>query len=637
MNFRGELIFIKQLGIRILGLLFIWMICRILFYAFNAASFPVEGIWDFLKLLFFGIRFDLAAISYVNALLALSYIFPFPIRKNATYRVIQRWVFILFNSIALASEVIDMGYFQFSFRRAIGTDLNLIGETTNMTGQFLSDFWYLILIFVGLVAALNFIYKKTILSYPTTNSTWWIQALLFPIMTGVMIIAMRGGVQLRPVMSLTTAEYVEDMRLMPLQTNTTLNLLFSVQQNFIEERNYLSEPEAEQLFPIYHAPTPQDSFKKENVFIIVLESFGKEHIGFFNPSENGEVIYEQSPTPFLDSLMQESWYFENAFAVGTRSTQGITAIAASIPALMENALMFSAYQGNQLDGMADYLAKKGYASGFFHGSNPGSMEFERFSKMIGYQNFYDRTAYPDQTHYDGNWGIWDVPFFQFALEKTNEYKEPFTSLLFSLSSHHPYHVEDFFEKKYPKEDALLRSIRYTDYALAEFFKTAKTMDWYDNTLFIITADHIGRTKIKKYKTLAGVYQIPLLFFKPNSKLQGKNSQVVQQIDVLPTILDYLNYDEPYVAFGKSALDTLTQKYAYMYGGGFHQILNDSLLLSFDQENIVGLFNYKKDVLLKNDIKNIDTDVKSLLEKQLKAAIQVHHRAMIRNELLPKKK
>jgi len=626
MKLRGELFFVKQLGLRFIGLLFVWMICRISFYIFNMDSFPIDGVWNFVKLLFFGLRFDLAALVYVNSLLALTYIIPFSFRKNTTYQKVQKWIFILTNSIALIFEVGDMGYFRFAFRRAIGSDLNLIGETTNMVFQFFYDFWYLIILYGLMVSLLNFIYQKTTLPTPAIKFNFLIQTFIFPVIVGLLILGMRGGIQLRPIMALTAAQYVDDMRLMPLQSNTSLSLLFSIQQNFIEEKNYMSKEEEAKLFSFSKNPTPKSEFKKENIFIIVLESFGKEHIGFFND-------YEKSPTPFIDSLMLESWYFDNAYAVGTRSTQGIAAISASVPALMDNALTFSPYQGNRLDGIAAHLEKKGYASGFFHGSNPGSMEFERFSKLTGYQNFYDRTAYPNQEDYDGNWGIWDAPFFQFTAKKVNQYQQPFTALLFSLTSHHPYYVEDFFEKKHREEKPILRAIRYTDYALQQFFETAKKMDWYDNTLFIITADHIGKRAIKKYGTTVGMYQIPLLFYKPNSDLKGKNSHIVQQTDILPTVLDYLNFDEPYFSSGESALDTLADKNAYMYSSQIYQILNDSLILSFNQKETIGVYNYKKDVFLRDDLKDGNAPVNILLENKLKAVIQAHHQAMINNQLV----
>lgn len=626
MKLKDELFFVKQLGLRFLGLLFVWMICRILFYIFNADAFPISDVFSFFKLLFFGLRFDLAALVYVNSLLAITYIIPFSFRKNQVYQQFQKWVFILTNSIALAFEVGDMGYFRFAFRRAIGSDLNLIGETTNMAFQFVYDFWYLLIVYILMVLLLQYVYKKTTLNIPSFKLNFIPQILIFPFIIGLLVIGMRGGVQLRPVMSLTAAQYVDDMRLMPLQSNTTLNLLFSVQQNFIKEQQYLSLAEEKKWCSFFKYPSPKENFTPTNVFIIVLESFGKEHIGYFND-------YEKSPTPFIDSLMQESWYFENAYAAGTRSTQGIAAISASVPALMDNALIFSPYQGNRLDGIAAHLGKKGYSSGFFHGSNPGSMEFERFSKLTGYQKFYDRTAYPNQDDYDGNWGIWDVPFFQFTANEVNQYPEPFTALLFSLTSHHPYYVEKYFEEKYPDEKPILRAVRYTDYALQQFFETAKKMDWYENTLFVVTADHIGKRAIKKYGTIAGMYQIPLFFFKPNSDLKGKNSRIIQQTDVLPTVLDYLNFDQPFFSTGESALDSLADRNAYMYSNQIYQILNDSLILSFNQKETFGVYNYKKDVFLQENIFNKNDSVNKLLETKLKAVIQAHHRAMINNQLI----
>ena len=226
-----------------------------------------------------------------------------------------------------------------------------------------------------------------------------------------------------------------------------------------------------------------------------------------------------------------------------------------------------------------------------------------------------------------------MPFFQFTAKEVDKYPQPFTALLFSLSSHHPYHVEQFFEEKYPEEKPILRAIRYTDFALQQFFETAKKMDWYDNTLFIITADHIGKRAIKKYGTAAGMYQIPLFFYKPNSDLKGKNSRIIQQTDILPTVLDYLNFDQPFVSFGASAFDTLADRNAYMYSGGFYQIMNDSLLLSFDQKNTIGVYNYKKDVFLKDDLNDKKQPVNILLENKIKAVVQAHHRAMINNQLV----
>ena len=629
MKGKRELFYFKQLGIRLIGLLILWAICRMGFYVFNQSSFPIENSSELVKIFFYGIRFDLASIIYVNLLFALFCLLPFSFRKNQIYQKIQRYIFILFNGVALYFEVVDIGYFRFAFRRFIGSDLFLVSETTHLFFQFIKDFWYLALLYFALLWALHFIYKKTNFSKPSEELTRWKQITIFISAIVLLLIGARGGVQIRPIMALTAAQYVKDTRLMPLQSNTTLNILFSAQQRFVEQKEFFKKEKLNQLFSLEKNPQPKEAFKKENVFIIVLESYGKEAVGYFND-------YENSPTPFLDSLMTEGWNFENAYASGIRSTQGIAAITAGIPALMDDPIMFSAYQGNQINGLPKILEKQDYTNAFFHGSNPGSMEFERFSKIIGYQDFYDRTHYPNQADYDGSWGIWDIPFFQFTLKEVDKFNKPFTALLFSLTSHHPYEVEDWFEKKHPDEKPIFRAIRYTDFALRKFFETAKKMDWYDNTLFIITADHLGRTTQKKYRTSSGIYAIPLLFFKPNAIPKKKDARVIQQIDIMPTVLDYLNNDEPYRTFGTSALDTIAHRYAFTFRNGIYQIIDNDFSYTTDLEEPIGLYQYPIDSLFTYDYKGDELEHLRRLDEQLKGVIQVHHDAMINNTLSRRK-
>ncbi len=625
-----EFRYLKQLFGRFVGLLSIWALCRLAFYIFNSDSFPTTSPSEFGQIFFFGIRFDLAAIAYVNLLFAFLSLLPFPFRSQAFFQNILKLVFISFNGIALLFEIADIGYFPFSFRRFIGSDFSLLSETPHLFTQFLGDFWYLALLYLILVALLFLLFERTQIKSTTKGETLWKQVSLFIIGMALIILGARGGWQIRPLMALNAAQYVKDMRLISLQSNSTLNLLFSAQQKFIEEKFFFEEQALKQIFLTKKKTTNKEPFKKKNIFIIVLESFGQEAVGFFNSNPT-------SYTPFLDSLIQKSWYFENAFANGTRSTQGIAAITAGVPALMEDPIMFSAYQGNQLNGIPNLLQSKGYSSAFFHGSNPGSMEFDQFSKLVGYQKSYDRTHYPNQEAYDGQWGIWDDPFFQFTISEINKLEQPFTSLLFSLTSHHPYQTEQWFEEKFPDDDPILRSIRYTDYSLQHFFAEAKNTDWFDETLFIITADHTGQSKNQKYQTNVGRYRIPLLFYHPNSNLKRKDSKVIQQLDILPTVLDYLNYDQNYLSFGQSAFDTLHTGLAFNYSNGIYQLITDSLSLTSDLDDPIGLFRYQTDSLLRQNLKSdLSKDV-NVLEIQLKAIVQTHHQAMIHNQLIIRKK
>ena len=607
-----------------LALIFLlFSLIRGCFFLYNQGSFPEVSTAELTKIFFYALRFDAAAIIYINGLFILGSLLPIPWRRQAFYQKMLLWFYLLPNAIALGFELIDIGFFRFAFRRTIGSDLSLFQNTAGMIPSFVAEYWYLLVLFAGLLYLLYYWFRKTQKPFPSTQALpQWSIFLLSCLLFGI---GARGGLQLRPLMPLTAANYVSDMRLIPLMTNTSLHLIFSSQQRFLKEKNYFSEANLEQHFSLHRHYVENSGIRGKNVLIIVLESFGQEHVGFYTPQE-------KSYTPFLDSLIQKGTYFEESFANGLRSTQGIVSITAGIPALMNDPLMFSAYQSNQVAGLAQILGAEGYQTAFFHGANPGSMEFERFSKLTGFQSYHDRRSYPEPADYDGQWGIWDAPFFQYTAQSINQFDKPFCALLFSLTSHHPYRVPADFEQQYPEEPKLLRSVRYTDHALRTFFETAQKMPWYENTLFVITADHIGKGKKAFYKTKLGKFRIPIILFDPLQETAGQEKGFIQQIDIMPTVLDYLGYNQPFRCFGYSALREDRPNLAYQYSSNLFQIADSTHCLLFDEHQTIGLYNYQQDALLQENLTGTLPPIQSRLEEQLKAIIQVHHRAMVRNEL-----
>jgi phosphoglycerol transferase MdoB-like AlkP superfamily enzyme len=169
---------------------------------------------------------------------------------------------------------------------------------------------------------------------------------------------------------------------------------------------------------------------------------------------------------------------------------------------------------------------------------------------------------------------------QYFAKKLNKKKEPFFTTFFSLSSHPPYVLPKDYEHNHNKID-ILETIQYSDYALQQFFKSIENEDWYKNTLFIVTADHTsGVSYNKKYKNRIGRYAIPLLLFKGDGSLKGVNNNIVQQIDIMPTLLEKIHYNKPYLAFGKSilskeswAISKLNNNYCFITNEG---LINNKL-------------------------------------------------------------
>ena len=216
------------------------------------------------------------------------------------------------------------------------------------------------------------------------------------------------------------------------------------------------------------------------------------------------------------------------------------------------------------------------------------------------------------------------------------FKQPFMTALFSASSHHPFRVPDEYKEVY-KDDGIMplhKCIRYSDNALRKFFDNAKRQPWYNNTIFVITADHTNSLSRKEYTNDAGNFKVPIIFFTPNGDLQGRLPKIAQQIDIMPTVLGYLNYDKPYLAFGHDLLDAnYKNHYAINHYDQTFQFFQDSLMYQFDGQNTKAIYNFISDVCQSDNIADkVDAKKKAAVEKEIKAVIQQYILRMTQNRL-----
>jgi phosphoglycerol transferase MdoB-like AlkP superfamily enzyme len=389
----------------------------------------------------------------------------------------------------------------------------------------------------------------------------------------------------------------------------------------------MSDNEVEKIVAIRHEHHYPGQFQKKNVVIIIVESLSREFMGKLNPFPGF--------TPFLDSLSEHSLLCTNAFANGTRSMEALPAILASIPNLMDDSYIFSVYQANQINSIGSILRTEGYSTSFFHGGTNGTMGFDSFIKMAGFDEYYGRREYNNDNDYDGMWGIYDEEYLQYVARTLQGKTMPFCAAIFTLSSHHPYnvppkHANDFQVGTLP----IHRSIRYTDYALKQFFQTASNMPWYKNTVFVITGDHTpAEVQHPFYQTRVGLYALPIIIFEPNSSLKGFYPGVVQHIDIMPSILDYLHYSDPYIAFGKSIFDTTRERFSMNLLNDVYQLVGDTYVLQYSDDKHERLFDYRSDTLLTLNLVNEQSVEKTRMTHYLEAFIQTYDRALTRNEMV----
>ncbi|HEY4650095.1 MAG TPA: sulfatase-like hydrolase/transferase [Pontibacter sp.] len=624
-----------------LGLaMLLYTITRILFFAFNRALFEATSLADFAGLLLPALRFDLSAVLYTNLLFMALMLLPFRFRYNTGYRKLLKYIFIVTNSIALAANLIDIVYYRYTLRR---TTWSVLQEFANENGgalatSFIVDFWYIPLLWLLLVGFMVWLYGKIKMEQPPRVSSW----LYYPAHTAVMVLTiflsiagMRGGFahSTRPITLSNAGEYVKRPNEMYLVLNTPFSMLRTIGKTNYSKVNYFEEQELNAIYSPIHTPTDTATFRKKNVVIIVLESFGKEAMGSFNGDTLRKDGY-QTFTPFLDQLMQESKVYRYSFTNGQKSIDALPSILTSIPSIQEP-FVLTPYTSNNLPSLPATLNAEGYHTAFFHGAPNGSMGFKAFMNLIGVQEYYGKDEYNNDADFDGMWGIWDEEFLQFTADKLNTFREPFMGAVFTLSSHHPYKLPARYEGKFAEGPLpVYKCISYTDMALQKFFEKASKMPWYKNTLFVISADHPAAPRhYPEYNTTLGAFAAPILFYAPGDPaFKGTEQRVVQQLDVMPTILSYLNYSKPYFSFGKNMLDTSTPDFAIGYNAGVYQWIQDSLLLQFDGNKTIALYNYQQDRMLQHDLKDKLPEERRQLENRVKAFIQQYNNRMIENRL-----
>jgi phosphoglycerol transferase MdoB-like AlkP superfamily enzyme len=619
-----------------LALLLLWL-SRLSFYLFNLHYFSHLGFTEVIRILAFGLRFDLATLFMLNAPFIFMMTLPLPLRKFRVWRFSAMALFLIANSTALMVNIVDIVYYRFTFKRMTA---DIFSYATNdislstLLPQFFKDFWGFFLLFALFVVILIVALVRFKISPVKRKISPWIwhtlQVVGFLVAMAVTVIGIRGGLQLKPI-NIITAGKVSEARNAAFVLNTPFTIIKTFNQQSLARTNYFDETTLEEIYTPVIQPSNFRGLSKDgsrvNLVIIIMESLSAEHIGAFNKNRENYPGF----TPFLDSLMPHAVAFRG-FANGKQSIEGIPAILASLPSLLDKPYINSAYAANKFNSLASLLDAEGYHSAFYHGGTNGTMDFDGFAQMAGFDKYYGRTEYNNETDFDGQWGIFDEPYFSYFADGLNAMKPPFFATIFSLSAHHPYTLPEKYKNNFPEGNLKIqKTIAYADFALREFFDKASKMPWYRNTLFVITADHTSEAWLPEYKNKVGMYEIPIVFYAPGYRLPRPDATIADQIDIMPSALGLLGYDKPFVAFGQNVFDS-KEGTAVNYINGVYQLITDSLVLEFDGSNSLSLYNYQSDPLLEQNLLFTHRREANRMEQALKAIIQQYNNRMIDNQL-----
>ena len=441
---------------------------------------------------------------------------------------------------------------------------------------------------------------------------------------------------IRPIAISYANAYTERPIETALVLNTPFTMIRSIGNVPFEDPHYFDNKKA--LDAIF-TPVKQPSYKgknKKNLCVIIIESFGKEYIGRLNRDILGSDY--KGFTPFTDSLINRSAWWRYSYDNGQKSIDAMPSILASIP-MFVRPFIVTPQSVNKLKGLPALLGEIGYSSAFFHGARTGSMGFDGFAKSIGFQNYYGREDFNKDKRFggdkdfDGYWAIWDEPFMKWYALKMTEMRQPFMTAIFTASNHHPFRIPSEYEGKFPEGSLPIhKTAGYTDYALREFFEVASHQPWYKNTIFVITNDHTNMRGHDEYRSDIGSFYGPVIIFDPSGDIpQGERMGIIQQIDIMPTMLGYLGYDKPYVAYGMDVFETPEEKsWAVSYINNVYQYVKNGLVLQYDGRKIIGVYSID-DHKMEHNLAGT-TQVEKEMEMELKAIVQSYMDRMLGDKL-----
>ena len=609
----------------------IFTLLRSFFYVVYFGSFSGVAFSQIALSFLVGLRFDLASTMMVSGLFLLLLNLPGKIKFNGKYKLALISIFFLAVVVTLVISLGDIYYYQFSKRRISYEIFNLMKSVPELWKIIIKDYLVQLLITGVLIILLGGVWFKILLRKTKGVYQGIANDLIYFILTvGIIIISIRGGFQLKPLRE-SYAFRNDNIALGHLSLNaifTTIRTLnrgdlrqynfYPVHQARETVKNLLKEDNEVYLNDEYTVMRQRTAAhtrqNKMNVVIFVMESW--------SGNLTDQTMNVKNPTPNYRELVKKGIHYTNFYASGQRTIQGIQAVVGSIPNVAYDDILGSPIEQNKLRPLGNILKEFGYKTIFIHGARAGSMGFESFAKLSGFDKYiskddFDMTKAKD----DGTWGIFDHYVFERANDEFKKMGEPFLGVIMSLSSHSPYAVPSDEFKYYDSKVAnykFLNSLRYSDWSLGKFFEIAQKAEYFKNTLFVIVADHAEGTG---EKSLIELFRIPCLFYAPAYLKPSIDSSVHSQVDILPTVLDVLDLPAAHSSFGLS-MRSRKEGFAYISSGNIIGWLMGDWFLIGDQEKNISLYNIREDIKLTSNRIQSNPAAADLMRRQMLSYLQI---------------
>ena len=560
---------------------------------------------------FQGLRFDLSSVAIFTLIPLVAWNLPLAFAQKAFWRLGWGAFLTLEGILFVAVLVGDLAYYPY-VKRHLSYELQLLEGDWGLVAQmaFKSFLPYLAAFFV-LAFALALLGHRIARLHDRYVLRWSGLLALFLLL----VVLARGSLGDKPI-GVIDAFTQGNAQVGQL----SLNGIFAVSHDLMSfrslKRNHMPQDKAEKLalggaagrFPLMrHYPGREG--KKPNLVYILVESLSNRYLG---PDASGFSL-----TPNLDALAKESVWFTQHYASGQRSLEGIQVALTGLPALKDLPNLGSGLNANS-PGMGHMLQQNGYDTLYVQAMKRASFKGESIAGHVGFQRYFGKEDMPLLLNYpDPDESIfgWDHETFQLTLDKIKGMKRPFGAFVVTSSTHTPYFRLPNNLARFPHdpetEDGFKNSMIYFDWALGEFLQAARTQDWFEDTLFVITADH-AQPHYSKGANILDFFRTPLILYYPKALKPEVRPEIASQLEVLPTLVDLLGLRGDWGFWGQSLLSERKHPQALMRNGNLMIIVGKEGYVRHSMNNRVEGMTFG--ATEKQDLRN--------LEKRLLAMDQI---------------
>ena len=543
---------------------------RLALYIAYPADFQLLGGAQVLSAFLVGLRFDVSMAVIMIGLPLIMLLLPFGWSHHRYWQRAWQWIIYLSFLAFIFMMVADTIYFGYVHRH-VGSEINtLSNDMASMAGVAVRQYGAALMGFGLGALALGWLWHKAFAVLPTAPNSPWLRLLGLPVLLFGMLVVARGGVDGKPI-SVGEAFFSNT----PAQGYLALNGAFAMSRAFLEDppalKEFMPAANAHAIvqnllagdsavfsnpdYPLYRNDMPAAQTNRPNVVVLMLESWGAQHIDALRLGKNEAPL---GVTPNFDALARTGRLYNRFYANGQRSIQGAEAILASQPTFPGMPFLGEGIEQNRQSFMGELARSQGYETFFLQSSEHGSLRFDAISARAGfgtYRGAEDIVNLHETPKPTATWGTWDHNTFQAAHQLFAAAHKPFLGFVFTSSTHTPWLLPDArFQKFKGKSDKelFLNSLYYADWALGQLITAAKQAGYYDNTVFVLLADHADEF-VDNTSDIPNLYNIPLLIVGPGVK-PGRDARIGSQFDILPTLIDLCGWQTPYAGMGRSLLD-----------------------------------------------------------------------------------